>query len=233
MNLTNSHIKELYKFTKQHYVEHYDVQTELVDHLANDIEHIWKENPKFTFEQARDNSFKKFGVCGFMDVVEEKQKALNTRYRKLVWQSVKEYFSIPKIVITIILIFAVYSTLHYTENKEFVILPFLSVLLISPWMFLFRANKKIKKKQKETGKKWLFETTTSQIGELGSILNIIFQIGLQPFFYNKKMIWNSATEISFSIILVLFAITLYAAIHITPKKVKEILIKEHPEYKIS
>lgn len=41
MKLTPEQIQELYKFTRQHYVEHYDVQTELVDHLANDIEQIW------------------------------------------------------------------------------------------------------------------------------------------------------------------------------------------------
>ncbi|WP_320240732.1 hypothetical protein [Tenacibaculum sp. 1B UA] len=40
MKLTDQHIEQLYKFTRQHYVEHYDVQTELVDHLANDIEQI-------------------------------------------------------------------------------------------------------------------------------------------------------------------------------------------------
>ena len=39
MKLTEEQIQQLYKFTRQHYVEHYDVQTELVDHLANDIEH--------------------------------------------------------------------------------------------------------------------------------------------------------------------------------------------------
>ncbi len=56
------------KFTRQHYVEHYDLQTELVDHLANDIEKICEEQPNLSFEQAKTISFKKFGVFGFMDV---------------------------------------------------------------------------------------------------------------------------------------------------------------------
>jgi len=66
MKLTPNQIQQLYKFTYQHYVEYYDVQTELVDHLANDIEQIWIEQPNLSFEQARDNSFKKFGVFGFI-----------------------------------------------------------------------------------------------------------------------------------------------------------------------
>jgi hypothetical protein len=61
-------------------VEYYDLQTELVDHLANDMEVIWQKQPTLSFEQARDASFKKFGVFGFMDVVGERQKAMTKRY---------------------------------------------------------------------------------------------------------------------------------------------------------
>ena len=38
MKLTPQQIEQLYQFTRQHYVEWYDLQTELVDHLANSIE---------------------------------------------------------------------------------------------------------------------------------------------------------------------------------------------------
>ena len=77
MTLTENQIQALYKFTRQHYVEYYDVQTELVDHLANDIEQIWEENPNISFEQARDQSFKKFGIFGFMEIVEQRQRGNN------------------------------------------------------------------------------------------------------------------------------------------------------------
>jgi len=83
MKITNNQIEDLYQFTRKHFVYHYDVQTELVDHLANDIEEIWLENPQLTFEQARDQSFKKFGIFGFMDVIEAKQKQMNKRYQKI------------------------------------------------------------------------------------------------------------------------------------------------------
>jgi len=66
MELTEKQTEELYIFTRQHFVEYYDVQTELVDHLANDIEQISEENPNLSFEEARDKSFKKFGIFGFI-----------------------------------------------------------------------------------------------------------------------------------------------------------------------
>ena len=65
MKLTSQHIDQLYKFTRAHYVEWYDLQTELVDHLANDIENIWEKEPNLSFDQAKNKAFKKFGIFGF------------------------------------------------------------------------------------------------------------------------------------------------------------------------
>ena len=62
MKLTPQQIEQLYQFTRQHFVEWYDLQTELVDHLANSIETQWQENPKISFEDALKVEFKKFGV---------------------------------------------------------------------------------------------------------------------------------------------------------------------------
>ncbi len=39
-------IERLFQFTREHYVKHYDLQSELVDHLANAIEQRWEETPK-------------------------------------------------------------------------------------------------------------------------------------------------------------------------------------------
>ncbi|MDR6968723.1 hypothetical protein J2X31_002749 [Flavobacterium arsenatis] len=52
MKLNEQQIEQLYTFTRQHFVEWYDLQSELVDHLANAIEAEWHKNPKLTFEEA-------------------------------------------------------------------------------------------------------------------------------------------------------------------------------------
>ena len=85
MPLSEKQIEQLYKFTRTHFVEHYDLQTELVDHLANGIESQQSSNPVLTFEEALKLEFKKFGVCGFNDVIQEKTKAMSKRYRELLW----------------------------------------------------------------------------------------------------------------------------------------------------
>ena len=50
MKLTQEQIARLYRFTREHYVEWYDLQTELVDHLANAIEEQAQQNPTLSFE---------------------------------------------------------------------------------------------------------------------------------------------------------------------------------------
>ena len=64
MKLNPSQIDRLFTFTRQHYVEYYDLQTELVDHLAHAIEAQWQEKPKLSFEDALNIEFKKFVFAG-------------------------------------------------------------------------------------------------------------------------------------------------------------------------
>lgn len=128
MKLTKEHIQNLYKFTRQHYVEYYDVQTELVDHLANDIEQVWIEKPTLRFEEARDLSFKKFGVFGFMEVLEEKQKSMSKKYSKILWSFIKEWFRLPKILLTFGSIYFMYFLLS-TSFGEYIYYGLFAVLI--------------------------------------------------------------------------------------------------------
>ena len=137
MKLTPEQIDRLYQFTRQHYVEWYDLQTELVDHLANSIEAQWQENPKISFEDALQIEFKKFGIFGFMDVVEKRQAALNKRYNKIVWQHFKAFFTIPKIVITLFSFFLMFFIFRNYSNSENLILILFFFFLFFFFFFLF------------------------------------------------------------------------------------------------
>src|SRR5678815_2464849 len=102
MKLTPEQIDRLYQFTIKHYVEYYDLQTELVDHLANAIEQQWQENPKISFEDALQVEFKKFGIFGFTGIVEKRQAVLNKKYKGIVWQQMNDFFRLPKIIGTVL-----------------------------------------------------------------------------------------------------------------------------------
>ena len=152
MKLTASQIDNLFKFTRKHYVYHYDVQSELVDHLANDIESIWQETPNLSFEQARDKSFKKFGVFGFMDVIEAKQKQMNKRYWKILLRFVKEWFTMPKLLTTILMVAGIYLVLQ-VQYSTFIILGSLLLAIIFESVYLYKDRQAQKKKTEKKEKK--------------------------------------------------------------------------------
>lgn len=156
MPITEAQIQNLYKFTRQHFVEYYDVQTELVDHLANDIEQICLEYPDVSFEDAKQESFKKFGVFGFMEIVEQKQKSVGKRYRKYLWSALKKWIKIPHIFLTLLLFFTFYISF---SKLYFLYLPdlYLGVLLLWSTFKSIALNRQFKRIKSKFQKKWLLE----------------------------------------------------------------------------
>jgi len=224
MELTNQQIQNLYKFTRQHFVEYYDLQTELVDHLANDIEAIWQEQPTLSFEQVRDKSFKKFGVFGFMDVVEKRTSALSKKYWKLVWSIFKDFFKLPQITLTIAITLCLYKVLTIFRYEYTV--PVIGVICFVVLIIrLAILNREKKQRLKKTNKKWLFEDIILNLGNGALLLNIILQIMLRVTdLSSERALWI------YAVLFTIIFITVYIIGFLIPSKVKEILINEYPEY---
>lgn len=110
--LTNDQLDYLYEFVSKN-VEFYDVQTELVDHMANGIEEQWEHNPMLDFDSAFKNEFKKFGISGFESIVEERRKALHKKYLFFVLNKLKHYFKLPRILGTLLAIVLVQLLLQW------------------------------------------------------------------------------------------------------------------------
>tara|TARA_R110002096_G_scaffold374660_3_gene568359 strand:- start:1127 stop:1816 length:690 start_codon:yes stop_codon:yes gene_type:complete len=228
MKLTESHIQRLYKFTREHFVYHYDVQTELVDHLANDIEQIWEENPKLSFEKARDLSFKKFGVFGFMDVVEKKQKAMNKHYWKILLRFAKEWFTFPKIVTTG-LIFMLFFTVLQSEFAEEIIISSIFILFIVDFYYLFKNRRKRKQKKEKT---FLLEAMIVETRNGFSVLvfvNIFNMINLTDVNFSTMPIY---IQLIITVFATLMCIVFYITAFVMPSKAEELLIEKYPEYKM-
>jgi len=228
MKLNESKIERLYEFTRQHYVEWYDLQTELVDHLANAIETEWQENPKIDFEDALKVEFKKFGVFGFMDVVEKRQAALGKRYNKIVWKHFKAFFTLPKIILTVTLVLSLFYVFKYFYFEEIFGLSILMACFVL-FPFLYFENKKIKRRKKETGKVWLFEHIIYGYGAFSGIMMIPFHL-INIFFNHKTSIPNDFVLYVISLVIVSIYLGGYIIIKIIPSKAEEYLKETYPEY---
>ncbi len=231
MKLSKSQIDQLFNFTRQHYVEWYDLQSELVDHLANAIETEWEQNSKLTFDEVLNNEFRKFGVFGFMDVVEERQKFLNKKYSRLIWKYYKEFFRLPKIILTLGSMLMLYKLMFVFGELKEIIITTIVVLSIGLFIYTFLKTRRLKNSQDINRKKWLFEEVSIQ--RRNAIIMILpsFIINVTHNFFQGDD-WTNLTKIIYPIALVLIALYIFIQLKIIPKRVAEDLAKTYPEYSL-
>ncbi len=210
-------------------MEHYDLQTELVDHLTNDIEAIWEERPELSSEEARVQSFKKFGVFGFMEVVEERQKTMGKRYRKYLWNYFKQWFELPQLLITISIFIIFYMAFSSSLADVFYMSSF---ILLAFWSFYRgnRLNKEFKRKKEMTKRKWLLEEI---IFKQASAVGFIFISQI----FNADNLINGAFISSIGIVVVSVVFTLarlfsYVSLLVLPNEAENLLEKTYPEYNL-
>lgn len=176
--ITKDQINQLFAFTKKHLVEHYDIQVELVDHLANAIEEQWKENPNILFEDALHKEYKNFGVFGFSGLVEQKESALKKYYIKRLKKELLAFISVPKVIITLCLTFLFYTLFQATASLN---LQLFSVIIWSLFGYtVFDAIFQIVKNK--TQKKWLIQSVATYFYSLPLLLfcnfNLLFRLEL-------------------------------------------------------
>lgn len=229
MKITPFQIDQLYAFTRQHYVEHYDLQTELVDHLANSIEEQWKENPNRSFEEALQIEFKRLGIFGFMEVVEQRKKAMNKKYSKLVWLHFKSFFRLPQITGTLVSIFLVFQLLKSITISHEVAAILVFFIIISFWVGLIRMNRKRKKTAKEEGKKWLLKDIIYGYSSIAGMSYLPFQIFLQFEIHHSNII----TLFFMSFFMVSMVIIEYIMFFVIPSKASQYLKQTYPEYELT
>lgn len=233
--LSTSQIEKLYAFTRQHYVPYYDLQTELVDHLSNGIETQWEENETLSFDEALQCEFKKFGVFGFTDLVEKRQKAMNKKYTKLVFRILKEYFSLPKILLTLFLCVVVYVLLMLIPYRAEFILSFSFGLMIVFLALVYIRRNNLEKRKSHGEKLWLFEEIINSYGSFLGFSFLIPQVLNYLIGGNNRLEWVLNTNVGLLVSATLIAVFLllaYVLIWVIPTKAKCYIAQEHPEYNL-
>jgi hypothetical protein len=230
MKLTTQQIDHLYLFTRQHYVKWYDLQTELVDHLANAIETQWEENPKLTFDEALNAEFKKFGVFGFMDVVESRQRVLGKKYNRIILKHFKTFFGVPKIIVTIVMTFSLFTILKAIQNNGYIFLGLYLILIVFSFYEIFKSRRGRKKKVNQ--KVWLLEDIISQYGSLTGVIILPLHLFIRLFNQADYFISNDLWLFVMCFFFVLILIFNYIIFSVIPSKATQYLMETYPEYKL-
>ena len=174
--LTNDQIDQLHDFCYKHSVRYYDVQVELVDHLANAIEAKMAQNPRLRFEEALHQVHKSFGVCGFAPLVAEKQKAVDRQNRKLLWQLFKEQFRWPKVFLALVIFATSYTLMQVYPILVFTIVAILSLIIVA--IFIIVNSFRLQRLEKKSGKEFLLVQFRNMLGFAFIPVNLINVIRL-------------------------------------------------------
>lgn len=227
MKIDESHIQELYAFTRNHFVEHYDLQTELVDHLANDIETMWLNQPKLSFEDARDRAFKKFGIFGFMEAIEERQKAMNKRYVRYFWNELKQWFRVPQILTTLSL-FCVYYL--FFSSQYFSVFAVTFYVLIFFWCTYksIQLNRQFRKRKEVSNKKWLLEEMIFK--QAGGISFLFLSQVYNVFNISDEFMTNTYAVLVLTLVFTALTLFNYISFQLIPNKAEELLNETYPEF---
>ena len=229
MKLTEPQIQDLYAFTRKHFVEHYDLQTELVDHLANDIEEQWQIQPKLSFEDAKNKAFKKFGIFGFMDAIEQKGKAMNKRYMKYLWTELKKWFVLPQLIATISLFMLFYLAFY---SRFAVVLSVVFYVLVAVWAIYkgIQLNRQFRRRKEISNKKWLLEEMIfKQAG--GTSLVALSQI-YNVFIVTDEFLTNIYAIVGLSLAYTAIFLIYYISFELIPNKAEKLLNETYPEFSL-
>lgn len=209
--LTKEQIEQLFLFCKKHCVRYYDVQSELVDHLATAIESQINENTNISFDEALHNVYKGFGVTGFGKYLSEKETQIQRKINKEKRAILLTFFTPPKAILTLaafMLMLYPFITQNFILIKRMVIplcvIDLTMIIVVCIYTFWKR------KKTKKDFQLFILERANPFIF-LGGLLNFV-NVNIQLLNLTKKSIndfnfWMSLTLvlINFMVVLVLIA----------------------------
>ncbi len=226
--LSEEQIQSLFVFCKKHFVHHYDVQNELVDHLANAIEEKMAADKKLTFEKALEIVYAGFGYKGFAGIVQERSITLKDKCTKMQKNIFKSYFTWPKAIKTFCLFLVLISTYRFldTYTQAIIICVFFMVLAIFEVVISVRENY-FRKKQ-------LKRLMITDMGTVSSIFNVSSFVQMFVFLNDPIYVFEKALNnygflgyCVFMIVLLLLLLVVLSYRNLI-NKVRTVAKKEYP-----
>lgn len=224
--LTHEQIDLLYAFCRKKYVRYYDVQVELVDHLANAIEERMAAQPDLSFENALQDVYKGFGKTGFAPLLRQKEKAVAKFNSRLMWGFFKAQLRWPKILM-VLLVWAITYTAVTQFDRE--IVRYLAIVIFTIATFIVaREIFSLRRMEKRSGQKFMLINLAGVVNLTYAPFNVL--LFMKEFGYGVPAM-SQPYSVPYALVISTF-ITLYVAVSIavfhTVKHIRFALVKAYP-----
>ena len=119
MKLTKEQTTYIENYIKSFNIKYYEVYMEILDHIILSVEEILEENKEISFEDAVVRAKGEgFGKNGFRGMMDEKLKQAQNQARKQNNKMIKEYFTFPKIVMTLTVFIGYFLFLQFFDDPR-------------------------------------------------------------------------------------------------------------------
>tara|TARA_R110002072_G_scaffold252221_1_gene411047 strand:+ start:2138 stop:2815 length:678 start_codon:yes stop_codon:yes gene_type:complete len=149
MELSKEQLLQIDNYVFVSGIKYYDVRTEIVDHFANILEQKLEKNPDIDFRKEIENIHKNFSDKGFSKLLKEKTNSVTKTFYKDSLKHLISFFKLPKILISVVVFYALFLLMNYVEDKEDFFKAIAVVLILSYFtyvsvLFFKKENKKEK-----------------------------------------------------------------------------------------
>lgn len=233
VNLSDHQVNKLFDFVKSKYVRYYDLQLELVDHLASSIEEEIIQDPALSFEQGLKKVYDRWPITGFNNFINKKKKGLEKYWRRRFWNYLKMYFQLPKIILVVLLSMVFFFSAQVQFSLFGLPINLLYVALIVIGGIAYYQQHHPLGQYPAYGKTSLLthHVFLEQIGFILLVPAILLYVLLQePTAISQAIKDNTIIGISFSLLMAFTVIVLYAKNTIFVKWIEEEIQEKYPEF---
>ncbi len=200
VTLNKNQLDHLSRLIEMKGVNFYDVNQEMTDHVASEVEEEI-ESSGLEYMKAVKKVFLRYDRFHFMNIEEEKTKKIQKQSWKQAWKSFLQFFTPPKIILTIGL-FLLFQLLIENGFVDYLAYSFIFlVLTISGGLFYLK-------------RKWIGKKNYLQLHKFHGWFSLLLQLTFQGMLHipNNEVIINPMFHTfftTFSFLLLLVMIEIY------------------------
>ena len=218
MKLTEEQITYIENYIKSFDIKYYEVYMEILDHMILSVEAILEENKEITFEDAvLKAKVDGFGKKGFRGMMDEKLKLAQNQARKQNNKMIKEYFTFPKIMMTIAVFVGFFLFLMlFDDPRKSYVFSSATVFFIGLFQY-FYFNKFLKIKKLYILKAQMINVGFSLFFSVFQLSNSILVLGKETIDFNHVLM-----RLFMTFVFTFSLISLLVYIEIRKKTIEEI-----------
>lgn len=218
MKLTTEQTTYIENYIKSFNIKYYEVYMEILDHIILSVEAILEENKEISIEDAvLKAKVEGFGKKGFRGMMDEKLKQAQNQARKQNNKMIKEYFTFPKIVMTLTVFIGYFLFLQFFEDPRKAYYSTIGIVLIIGLLQIFYFKKFIKLKKFYVLKTQLLNMGLFMLFSFFQLSNSVLILGKETLDFNHILL-----RLFMSAVFTFSLISLFVYIEIRKKTIEEL-----------